>query len=240
MFSTVLLSFVKHLDIAAVTAAETLVTGAVTWIVVQYIGAPLRSFRVSRALQALFEKWKQFIWIISLRIVISLFVQSDLTGFPVLAIFLLSAIDSLIFWAVPCVVMMENFRGLTIFKRGWQLTLKALPTVTATILLKLLIFLIAGVSVTIVAFSFAAFISQNFFPTVFELPWDEFTRLVSGAAIVSMKFVGVMILPFFAVVTALVYLKTRHAGGESIKILLDKFKTADLLQSNWQKRVPDK
>lgn len=235
--SSVVLSGIKHLNIAAGVAAETLVTGAVAWLVIQYIDAPLRSFRVSRALAALSEKWKQFAWILPLRILINLLVQGDATAFSAPTIFLLSFVDSLVFWSLPCVVMLENLRGFAALKRGWKLTLKAVPTVLAAIALNLFIFSIAGISTVIVVYNVAAFVSQNFFPSVFELPTDEFNRLLEGILTVAVKLTGTILMPFFAVVTALIYLKTRHAGGESMRVLLDEFKETDVLQSNWQKRV---
>lgn len=213
------------------------VAGAAAWIVVQYIDAPLRSFRVLRAFRAIFEKWKQFAWILPLRILISLFIQGDATGFSTPTIFLLSFIDSLVFWSLPCVVMLENFRGFAALKRGWKLTLKAVPTVLAAIFLNLFIFSVTTISTVIVVYNVAAFVSQNFFPAVFELPTDEFSRLLEGILIIAVKLAGTLLLPFFAVITTLIYLKTRHAGGESMRILLDKFKETDVLQSNWQKRV---
>ncbi len=139
--STVFLSLIKHANIAAGVAAETLITGAVTWIVVQYIDAPLRSFRVSRAFLALLKKWKQFAWIIPLRIVINLFIQGDLTTFSPVTVFLLSSIETFIFWFLPSVVMMENYHGLAALKRGWRLSLKAVSTVITAIIINLVIFL---------------------------------------------------------------------------------------------------
>ena len=235
--STVFPSLLKHANISAGVAAETLITGAVAWIVVQYIDAPLRSFRVSRALSALLKKWKQFAWIIPLRIVINLFIQDDLTAFSNVTVFLLSSIDNFIFWFLPCVVMMENYHGLAALKRGWRLSLKAISTVIAAIIINLVIFFITGISLTVIILNLAAFISQNFFPSVYALPWDEFTRLVSDFAVTSIKFLGAVLLPFFAVLTALIYLKTRHADSDLLKVLLDNFKDAEVLQSNWQKNA---
>ena len=235
--SAVILGFFKLLNIAAAIVGETLITGAVTWIVIRYIDTPLQSFRVVRALQALLEKWRQFAWILPLRIFINYFIQGDLTGFSPLTMFALSYLDSLLFWALPCVVMAENFRWLAALKRSWHLTLKAVPTVLAAFFLNLLISTIIGISVVIVIYNLTAFISQNIFPSVSGLPLAEFNKLVEGVSLIIVKLTGTLLLPFFAVVTALIYLKTRHAGGESLKVLLEEFKESNIQKSNWQRKI---
>lgn len=237
LFLSIVLGFVKHLNIAIGVAAETLIAAAVAWIVVQYIDAPLGSFRVSRALRALFEKWKQFLWILPLRMVLAILIQGDLTGFPVPLVFLLSSIDTFIFWFLPCVIMIENHTGFAAIKRGWRLSLTVFSTVWAGILANLIIFFITGVSITLVVISLAAFISQHLFLSVYEMPVDEFTRLINGVIVGSIKFAGVVLLPFFAVVSTLIYLKARHAGGESMRLLLNLIKESEVLQTNWQRRM---
>lgn len=48
---------------------------------------------------------------------------------------------------------------------------------------------------------------------------------------------SILIGSFSAVVIALLYLKTRQAGGESMQDLLTQFEESDEPQSNWQRRV---
>ncbi|MEO6587707.1 MAG: protein kinase [Pyrinomonadaceae bacterium] len=235
--STVILGILKFFNIAFTVVAETLVTGAVAWIVVQYIDMPLRSFRVRNALRALLEKWKQFGWILPLRIVVGYFIQGDLTGFSPPTMIFLSFFDTLLFWTLPCVIVIENLSGFALFKRSWKLTLKALPTVLAAIFLNLLVYFVITVSVTIVAYNLTAFVAQQIFPAVYNLPLDQFNKFVEGISLVFIKFTGTVLMPFFAVITALTYLKMRHAGGESIKNLLETFKRSNVPQSDWQKKI---
>jgi hypothetical protein len=51
---------------------------------------------------------------------------------------------------------------------------------------------------------------------------------------------NILITSFTSVVTALLYFKTRLAGGESMNDLLEQFEESDRPKSNWQKRVGER
>ncbi len=57
---------------------------------------------------------------------------------------------------------------------------------------------------------------------IFELIWLPIIILISS---------------FTSVITALLYFKTRQAGGESMSDLLEQFEDAERPRSNWQKRI---
>lgn len=228
---------IKHVNIAATVSAETLITAAATWIVVQYIDAPLRKFRVTGAFKALLSKWTQFLWIIPLRVVLAVFVQGDLPGFPVAVMFLLSFVDTLIFWFLPAVIMMEKVGGLRALSRSWRLSLRIIGTVIAAMIVIQAIGLVVSGGATVVFMNLAALAAQAFFPRAAELPWQNFAELVGGLAIIVVKISGALLLPFFAVLTAMTYLKARHAGGESTAMLLAELKNSEALQTRWQNRI---
>jgi hypothetical protein len=48
---------------------------------------------------------------------------------------------------------------------------------------------------------------------------------------------SVLIGSFSSIVVALLYLKTRQVGGESMQDLLAQFEEADQPRTNWQRRV---
>lgn len=52
--------------------------------------------------------------------------------------------------------------------------------------------------------------------------------------------VHIFVVSFTSIMLALLYLKTRQAGGESMNELLEKFEDADAPRSNWQKRVRER
>ncbi len=49
--------------------------------------------------------------------------------------------------------------------------------------------------------------------------------------------ISILIISFTSVITALLYFKTRQAGGESMQELLQQFEDEECPQSNWQTRV---
>ncbi len=52
--------------------------------------------------------------------------------------------------------------------------------------------------------------------------------------------IGIFISSFTSVITALLYFKTRQAGGESMSDLLEQFEDAERPRSNWQKRIRER
>jgi serine/threonine protein kinase len=50
----------------------------------------------------------------------------------------------------------------------------------------------------------------------------------------------IFVISFCSIIIALLYLKTRQAGGESMNELLGQFEDTDRAQSNWQKRVRER
>ena len=49
-----------------------------------------------------------------------------------------------------------------------------------------------------------------------------------------------LIAPLSSIIVALLYLKTRQAGGESVQDLFEQFEESDKPRSNWQKRVRER
>ncbi len=68
-------------------------------------------------------------------------------------------------------------------------------------------------------------IAQSLNEGIFELIWTPIALLISS---------------FTSVITALIYFKTRQAGGESMQELLSKLDDADQPQTKWQKRVKER
>jgi serine/threonine protein kinase len=52
--------------------------------------------------------------------------------------------------------------------------------------------------------------------------------------------ISILIVSFFTIVVALLYLKTRQIGGESMRDLLEQFEESDQSRSNWQRHIRDR
>ncbi len=66
----------------------------------------------------------------------------------------------------------------------------------------------------------------------------EVTR--EGLTAILMLPFQLLIAPLSSIIVALLYLKTRQAGGESMQDLLGQFEESDKPRSNWQKRVRER
>ena len=52
--------------------------------------------------------------------------------------------------------------------------------------------------------------------------------------------ISIIFISYFTIVVALLYLKTRQIGGESMQDLLEQFKDSDQSHSNWQRRIRER
>lgn len=237
---TVSQSLVKHTNLALTMIAETLVMAAVSWTVVQYIDAPFRSYKVWRTLRAVAGKWRAWLWIIPVRVVIALLLQGDFPGFPIPVVFVLSFLDSILFWLLPAVVMMESYAGPSVLMRTWKLTWRTFGTVLGALLFNQVLMIAVSVAVSQTLFNVSLFLTARFLPDVYGLSVEELTELFTGIGLVAMKLVLVFLLPLSGVIAALVYMKARYAAGESLESMFVAFRKAEVLQSNWQKRVRER
>jgi len=58
-----------------------------------------------------------------------------------------------------------------------------------------------------------------------------------GLSTILMLPIQILLVPLSSIILALLYLKTRQAGGESLQDLLAQFEEADQPRTNWQRRV---
>jgi hypothetical protein len=59
----------------------------------------------------------------------------------------------------------------------------------------------------------------------------------SSAGVVLYQLINVAITPLTGTMTALLYLKTRHAGGESLRDAAERLAGVDVPRSRWQQRM---
>ncbi len=261
------------------TYCTSLIIGAITWIVAQYLAVPLRPIRVRPALKAVKRKWKAYAWTGILHsILIYLSLAACGIGF-----FVTSVIWSLF---AP-VVIMENLSGWRALKRSYQLVKRSVWTTIAAMGLMFLVpAIISGsiffiVSVTAKALMLkdkqvavskqkndSANAQQN--PetaesaekpaeekgdikfdidgngkfNITEEGKDMRTRVIEtilGSLIqIFWLPMHIFVASFTSIILALLYLKTRQAGGESMQDLLEQFEDTERPKSKWQQRVQDR
>lgn len=248
-----------------------LIVGATTWIVAQYLAVPLRPVRMRQALKAVKKKWKPLAWTGILNAIIGLATCG--LGF---------LIGSIIWSLYPSIVMMENLRGWKALRRSATLVWRSILTTIAAVFIMFLVpgiislFIFFIVSVTAKAFgseennnSATVSKSQNDAEKNPNILSDKKEDEDFGFNIGNgqrFKFNGenkdmqsrvietilasliqifwlpmhIFVASFTSIILALLYLKTRQSGGESISDLLEQFEETEHSQSNWQKRVRER
>ncbi len=280
-----------------------IITGTITWIVVQSLAVPLRPIRVRNALKEARGKWKSFgltgllSTLMAVFAGIAAFIVVALVLFlPLWAIFGFGgasigvsvgsgifaamlgffAVSILLMLSVP-IVMMEGSRGFPALRRSRELVRRSFVTATAAFLTMFLIpVFAAGLMSAAINLSARAIDPDTFkAPVKVErtsatasesqtsnnsdetnigtLLGDETVAVTNDPerdmrtkvrTTILETLVQLLILPLqifmtslTAIIIALLYLKTRQAGGESLKDLLAKFEETEQPRKKWQERV---
>ena len=126
------------------------------------------------------------------------------------------------------VVVMENLKGRAAIRRSKTLVKRSRRTVIAILILHIVIPSFANTIVLAVLL--------NFFH---GMPKGQ-ANLYAYITKVFTSLLNVLIIPFVATSSALLYLKTRQMGGETLKEALSQFEAEDVPQTNWQRRMRER
>lgn len=218
------------------------ISAITTWLVTQLLGAPLRPLRLSAGFAALRRRWRPFVWsgiVMAICLCLSLvpFGLVILLGVLVHPLFLILMIPAIIplvilmlgFALTVPAVMMENLSGVAALRRSLQLTQRSKRTVIATFSLQFLVpIVVAGFTGGFLALLIKVTKIPNgpdILNLVFPLVWLPAQILLGSIA---------------SVITALLYLKTRQAGGEPLRTLLRDMEDTDRPHAQWQRRMRER
>jgi serine/threonine protein kinase len=274
-WAEVMIGLASTLMYVLATYCTSLIVGATTWIVAQYLAVPLRPVRVRPALKAVRRKWKAFAW--------TGIVHFILTHLGLLACGIGFLVAAVIWSLYASVVMMENLSGWKALKRSFELVKRSVWTTIAAMclmflvpaIISLCIFFIVGVTTKAfenkagqLSVSETQSKSADASDEAEEIPGegkrkpDLNINLGNGQKIkfnnegkdmrsraietIQNSLIQIFWLPmqlfvasFTSIILALLYLKTRLAGGESIRDLLEEFEE-DRPKSKWQQRVQER
>jgi serine/threonine protein kinase len=191
------------------------ISGVTVLIVLQLIIAPLRPVQIGAAFRHLRRRAKPFITTALLILLL------QFLGFFLLIIgfFIISVRYTL----YSPVVLVENLRNRAAMRRAKELMRRARGTVIAVFMIHFLLPVITqGV---IVQLLIGITDSRSAFTHTIG------TRLA--------LLVNILLVPLMSVMTALVYLKTRRAGGETTDELLAQFEES-APRTNWQQRMRER
>lgn len=214
-------SLVSLLVVLVTFFSASLVGGMTTWLVSQVLAVPLRPLLLRPAFDAIKKRLWPFMWtglVASVLAVIGL-LMCFLPGIYVLANLCL----------VGSVLMMEDLRGRAAMKRSRALYKRSRRTVIAIILIHigvpLLISSVASLLIVAVAKAInpSGALHANSIVTIAQ-------QLISLP-------ITILLSSLASVVTALLYWKTRLAGGETMKKSLVQFAAEDAPAGPGQKRL---
>jgi serine/threonine protein kinase len=190
-------------------------------IVVQLMIAPLRQVEIGTALAILRKHW----WVFSL------------TSLVVMAMILVGAAFLIVPGAVVAVsyalcapvAVMEGSGVWTTLKRARLLMKASWDTVLITTLLQFTLPVLVWVASVDSHFTFR--LADNFAPKELGFGFN-----MSGSSPLY-QLVNIVITPLTAIMTALLYLKTRLASGESLRDAVERLEALEIPRSRWQARM---
>jgi serine/threonine protein kinase len=193
--------------------SASVISGVTVVVVMQLTVAPLRPISIRGAFGVLKKRWKPFLRTsirVSLTVLLS-FILLIIPGFIMMLRYSLYA---------P-VVLIEGLEKRAALKRSKELVKRARRTVITVLILQLAVPTFIG---WIIGWSVsgAAQGQAHVSPRVIE----KITPLIN-----------LFLTPLFSIMTALLYLKTRQLGGESLKQSIDQFEQEEVPRSRWQQRM---
>ena len=197
-----------------------LIAGVTIRLVTQLFLSPLRPLNLRAAYLAVRKRLKALlvtIAIASIRWVLGL-----LLIVPGIIMFINYSL------AAP-VVMMEGLKGRAALKRSKTLVRRSWRTVIVILLCQ---WAIPALTAAVVTVPFALLLKTSNVPHAKEL-----TGRVTS---VFVAMLNAVIVPLIATLTALVYLKARQIGGETLKEVLSQFEEEDTPRTKWQMRMRER
>jgi serine/threonine protein kinase len=193
-----------------------IISGIIVPIIIQLIVTPLRPINIRAAFAVLRRRLRSFV-------TTSLLVT--ILFFGGLLLFLVPGFVVTVLYALyPPVVIVDNLKNWTALRRSQTLLRRAPGTAILTVLVQYAI--PASVGAIVGAF-FSRLIKEN--------PYLG-ASLIDGL----MTFSTVMLMPLIAINMTLLYLKTRQAGGETIKETLAQFEEEEAPRRKWQMRMRER
>jgi serine/threonine protein kinase len=190
-------------------------------IVTQFIIAPLRPLQISTAFARLKRRW----WMLSVTsVVVTTIILIGALLCTVLGI--LAAVRYVLYAPV---VVMEDLGMRATLKRARSLMKRSWSTVLIITILQFalpVLVLYASIDST-----FVFKLAEDYSPKEIS-----FNFVISGRSSLY-QLLNIFVTPLTTIMTALLYLKMRQAGGESLKDTAEEFEALDIPHSKWQARM---
>ena len=190
-------------------------------VVVQLMIAPLRPVRIGAGVAALKRRWRVFA-LTSLLVMTLILFGSVLFVIPGL-------IAAVVYALYAPVVIMEQHGVRGTLRRSRDLSRRAFGTALVITLVQFALPILVWRAA--VHTNFTLQLNDDFSPKQFGFDFS-----MSGRSALY-QLLNVFVTPLTAITAALLYLKTRKAGGESLRDASDQFEALDIPRSKWQVRM---
>ena len=211
VFSAIgLLSLFKFV---ATTISAAVISGVTAILITQLTAAPLRPVKLREAFVLLRKRWRPF-----LKTVIRV------TLLIILGLILL-VIPGMVLWMryslYAPVVLIEGLQGKAAMRRARELASRSWKTVIIVAILQFLIPAIVS--------SFVGFMAGKS-----KVDKNSISAQVFGQVV---DLINIFIIPLMSIVPALLYVKMRQLGGESLTSVWSQIEEGEGKQSAWQQRM---
>ena len=210
---TAVMAIVALIHVLAYMVSSAVISGVTAIIVTQLAAAPLRPVQLRIAFGVLKRRWRPFIRTV-FRVTLRIFLGSLLLVIPGIVIWIRYSLYA------P-VVLMEGLAGKAAMKRARELASRSWRTIIIVCMLQIVI------PMTVSFFVGRIRIGINVQRAGLSA---QLYQQLAGL-------LNIFVVPLIAIVPALLYLKMRQLGGESLTAALAQFEEQDGERSKWQQRM---
>jgi serine/threonine protein kinase len=199
--------------ILAYMVASAVISGVTAIIVTQLAAAPLRPVQLRVAFAVLKKRWRPFVRTV-IRVMLRVF-------FGFLLLIIPGIVVQIRYSLYAPVVLMEGLAGKAAMKRARELASRSWRTIIIVSVLQL-----------VIPMTVSFFVGRIKVGTHLErasLTHQLYQQVLS--------LVNIFVVPLISIVPALLYLKMRQLGGESLSAALAQIEEGDHGRSNWQQRM---
>jgi serine/threonine protein kinase len=207
--------FVGLLQVAAYFVAAGVISGVTAIIVTQLSAAPLRPVKLRVAFAVLRRRWKPFLKTM-VRVTIRII-------FGYILLFVPGIIMSIRYALYAPVVLIEGLEKKAALRRARELASRSWRTVIIVSILQILI----PICVSIVIGRIRVGVSEDFKHASLG---RQISQQILGLA-------NIFVVPLMSIVPALLYLKMRQLGGESLNAAMAQMEEVDVGRRLWQQRM---
>jgi serine/threonine protein kinase len=220
VFFTVTTVVLSLAQLIAYFLAASAISGMTALIVAQLYVAPLRPVQLNNALAVLRRRWRPFLKT-SVRVTLRIVIGMCLFFIPGL-------IMSIRYLLYAPVVLMEGLEKKAAMRRARELAARSWRTVIIVALLQFLIPMVVGALLG--RFGVHREVHNGAHVGFTTGPSSQIGQHLTGL-------INIFVVPLMSIVPALLYLKMRQMGGETLSETITQIEEVEAARSQWQRRM---